>query len=68
MFDALQFYIPSNATWESLPTYVSQAAFDLYETCSVDPIGGWAPAEQTGVLRAFYGIGYYRQTPATRCP
>lgn len=68
MFDALVNYIPSNATWADLPTYVSQSAFDIYNTCSVDPIGGWAPSEQIAVLRAFYAIGYYRNTPATRCP
>lgn len=66
MFDALQFYAPSNVTWETLPTYVNQAAFDRYATCDAWPSYS-AGAEQKAVNDAFTNIGYPRTTDFLNC-
>lgn len=66
LFNTVTWYTPSTATWEDLPTYASDAAFDLYNTC-----GGFGPgnaiAQQNSVNKAFTAIGYPRLTSAVTC-
>lgn len=64
MFDAIQFYLPSNSTWEYLADYVSMAAFDLYNDCPFYA----ADSEQDAVNLAFNAIGYPRIAAPISCP
>jgi Zn-dependent metalloprotease len=66
LFNALVFYMPSNAQWADLATYVSQAAFDMYADCSIFPTYP-ATGEQRDVNAAFTTIGYPRTTSAVAC-
>ncbi|HEY0143447.1 MAG TPA: M4 family metallopeptidase [Thermoanaerobaculia bacterium] len=68
MFRALTSTLPSNSTWESLADNVADAAFSLYNQCSVSPLNN-ATAEQQAVFAAFRAIGYGSPTEALNtCP
>lgn len=68
MFRALESTLPSNSTWSTLADNVADAAFSLYNQCSVSTLNN-AAAEQQAVFAAFRAIGYPSPTEALNtCP
>ena len=67
MFDTVTWYTPSTATWEDLPTYATEAAFDRYNTCYSEFKPLPASVQQSAVNKAFTAIGYPRLTGALTC-
>ncbi len=57
LFNALQFYLTSFATWDSLADLVAYAAFNEYDKCWADPFWN-ASIEQQAVFDAFTAIGH----------
>jgi hypothetical protein len=57
LFNALQFYIASSATWDDLADTIAETAFNEYDKCSLDPIWN-AAVEQQAVFDAFKAIGH----------
>lgn len=66
LIDTLFYYAPSSASWTSLATYATQAAFDNYSACFDGPLNR-AAFEQNAVRVAFEAIGYPRQTAGIYC-
>ena len=65
LFNALQFYIPSYATWD-LADLIAETAFNEYDKCSLGPIWN-ASAEQQAVFDAFKAIGHPGSGPLNEC-
>jgi Zn-dependent metalloprotease len=67
LLTTLQYYLVSSSEWDDLADAATEAAFDLYENCSVDNHADASP-EQSSVGNAFNAIGYPRQNPHYVCP
>jgi len=65
MFQAL-YEMPSTVTWTTIANYVNEAAYELYNSCSV--YNSNAHNEQQAVADAFLSIGYPRTSGEHACP